>query len=467
MSAHHVSIFLLCIIVCSSVRSQDSSGLVSTKYLDQVASTSSKLNKKIAKRSEKTLEHLQKQEAKMKRKLMKIDSLKAKQIFGNVKEDVNKRLTRAKEYIPTLDTLASSLQFLKDNPQVVSTAKNAAQKLKNATAKMNELKSQFQKAESIKKYLKERKQYLKEQLSKFGFAKDLKKINKQVYYYSEQLNEYKSLLKDHKKAEKKAIALLSKTKLFRNFMRKNSELASLFRLPDPASPATAASLAGLQTRAQVNGLIQQQLAAGGAGAQAQFQQNMQQAQSQLGELKNKMMKLGSNSSDAEMPDGFTPNGQKVKGFLKRLEYGSNIQTQRATSYFPVTSDLGLSVGYKLNDKSIIGIGASYKIGLGTGWNRMRFSSQGIGLRSFIDWKLKGSLWISGGYEQNYRNAFNNIAQLQEQSAWQQSGLVGLSKVVSLKTKFFKKTKLQLLWDFLSYGRVPITQPIAFRVGYDF
>jgi len=46
-------------------------------------------------------------------------------------------------------------------------------------------------------------------------------------------------------------------------------------------------------------------------------------------------------------------------------------------------------------------------------------------------------------------------------------LIGISKMVSLKTKFFKKTKLQLLWDFLSGDQLPIAQPILFRVGYSF
>jgi hypothetical protein len=53
------------------------------------------------------------------------------------------------------------------------------------------------------------------------------------------------------------------------------------------------------------------------------------------------------------------------------------------------------------------------------------------------------------------------------SKWQQSGLVGISKVISIKSKFFKKTKLQLLWDFLSYEQVPRTQALKFRVGYNF
>jgi hypothetical protein len=150
-----------------------------------------------------------------------------------------------------------------------------------------------------------------------------------------------------------------------------------------------------------------------------------------------------------------------------LEYGANIQSQKASNFFPTTSDIGLSVGYKLNDKSIIGVGASYKMGLGRGWNNLRLSHQGLGLRSYADIKLKGSFWISGGYEQNYKSAFDDFDQLRDRNAWQKSGLIGVSKVVSLKTKLFKKTKVMLLWDFLSYEQVPRTQPIVFRIGYSF
>ena len=110
--------------------------------------------------------------------------------------------------------------------------------------------------------------------------KTLKQFNKEVYYYSEQIKEYKEIINDPGKIEKKAIELLSKTKVFQDFMRRNSMLASLFRLPgDPNDPAYIASLAGLQTRVQVNNFIQQQVASGGPNAQAQFQQNIQQGQS--------------------------------------------------------------------------------------------------------------------------------------------------------------------------------------------
>jgi len=106
------------------------------------------------------------------------------------------------------------------------------------------------------------------------------------------------------------------------------------------------------------------------------------------------------------------------------------------------------------------------MGWGTGWNHIRITHQGIGVRSFIDWKLKGSFWISSGYEMNYRSEIRSIDQLKNQSAWRQSGLLGVSKIVTVKSKLFKKTKLQLLWDYLSYRQVPREQPIIFRIAYN-
>jgi hypothetical protein len=131
--------------------------------------------------------------------------------------------------------------------------------------------------------------------------------------------------------------------------------------------------------------------------------------------------------------------------------------------FPVTSDIGLSLGYKLNNKSVIGVGASYKMGLGTGWNNIRLSNEGVGIRSFIDYKIRGSLFISGGYEQNYRAAFYSLEQLRGLSGWQSSGLIGLSKKYKVSKKL--KGSVQLLWDFLSYQQKPQTQAVLFRVGY--
>lgn len=449
----------------------DSTGALPARYLQTVSEKTDKYYNQLSSKTEKTLGKLARWENKIKTLLEKTSPETAQRLFGNNQLTFAALLQRYQQgkaaadhyksqYNEYRDKLTTSLKYLDSR-----TSDSSVTAARSKTERLNE---QVRQTEAVQQFIKERKKQLMEQaLQYLGRSKYLQKISKESYYYIEALKNYKELFSDPKKAEALAMKLLEKIPGFSDFMRRNSMLASLFRQPD-GGQAGMASLAGLQTRAQVNGLIQQQLSAGGPNAMQQFQQNMQGAQAQLNELKNKILKNGGSSSDDNLAEGFKPNTQKAKTFWQRLELGANVQSQKATAFFPVTSDLALSVGYKLNDKSMIGIGASYKLGWGRGWNDIRISHQGAGLRSFVDWKIKGSFWLSGGYEMNYRPLTPVLTALPlSLSGWQQSGLVGLSKTVAVKSKFLKKTKLQLLWDFLSYEQVPRAQPLVFRVGYSF
>jgi hypothetical protein len=440
------------------------------KWSVAIEKKASKIERKLQLQSQQTLKRLQSQEEKIYERMLRgADSIQARASLAEVRERYSRLRNRLQEgsgtrkitlYIPRLDTIRSTLQFLD--------LRMGGDRLQKALSATQGLEDRFQQAGEIKNFIRERKAAVQAQLEHLGLAKELKQFNKKAYYYSEQIKEYGEVFKDSKKAQKKAIEILSHTKIYQDFIRKNSLLASLFRLPgqDPSDPVVQASLAGLQTRSQVNSLIQQQISTGGPSAMNQFKQQISEAQNEISQLKNKLGESGANSSDDIRAVGFKPNHQKTKSFFKRLEYGTNFQTQPATSLLPVTSDIGLSVGYKLNDKSVIGLGASYKLGWGCNWNNVSISSQGLGFRSYLDWKIKGSVSASGGYEQNYRSAFRDIDQLRDWSAWQQSGLVGLSKIFSIKSKFFKNCKMQLLWDFLSSRQIPKTQPLVFRIGYN-
>ena len=68
--------------------------------------------------------------------------------------------------------------------------------------------------------------------------------------------------------------------------------------------------------------------------------------------------------------------------------GTNLQTVKGNNFFPSTTDMAISVGYKLNDKSIIGIGSAYKMGWGKDIRHIAITHQGIGLRSFVDYRIK-------------------------------------------------------------------------------
>jgi hypothetical protein len=457
-----------------------------TSFLNKVQNKYANLEDRLTKQTEKYLLRLAKREKRLKKKLAKVDSVAAEQAFGDIDAQYDKMLAAVRTdslplkkgsgvYISMIDSVNTSLAFLNKNSSILEKGNDVTDKLKGSASQVNLLQSRLQKSEQVKAFIQQRKQQIKSSLSKFtslpkDIMNDFADFNKEVYYYSAQLKEYKDMLNNPDKLIQKGLSLLNKLPAFTQFMKQNSELASLFRLPD--NYGNPQSLAGLQTRSQVQQQIQSQLAGGGPNAQQYLLQNIQATQSQLNQLKDKVNKLGgSGSGDMEMPD-FKPNNQRTKSFWQRLEYGSNIQTAK-NNFFPTTTDLGLSVGYKLTDKSVVGVGASYKMGWGKDIKNIAFSSQGMGLRSYMDIKLKGSFYASGGFEYNYQpisgDSLSSTSDMnwKEVSSWQQSGLVGISKVISIKSKFFKKTKLQLMWDILSYQQVPRTQPVKFRVGYNF
>ncbi len=449
---------------------------ITGKYLDAVTGKSATISRDIDRQTEKYLSKFQREENRIRKRLAKKDSSAAAKVFANSSQQyaaLQQKITaksqqlvsKGRHYIPILDTLATSLKFFRQYGDLFKKGMASSRQLNSTLSQVNTMQDKMQQADEVQDFIKDRRQQLTDQLQQLGMGDAMKQFNKDAYYYGAQLSEYRAALSDPDKAEQKALALLNQLPVFQQFMMQNSMLASLFGAPG-SSTATATAMQGLQTRAQVQQLVQGQLAAGGPNAQAMVQQNIQEAQSQLNALKDKIGKLGGNNGDMEIPD-FKPNQQKTKTFLQRIEYGTNIQTQKSGSFFPATTDLALSAGYKLNDKNTIGIGASYKLGWGKDVQHMALSNEGIGFRSFADMKLKGTFYVSGSFEYNYQQAFASLQQINSLNSWSQSGLVGISKIISIKSKPFKKTKLQLLWDFLSYQQKPITQPIKFRVGYNF
>ncbi len=110
-------------------------------------------------------------------------------------------------------------------------------------------------------------------------------------------------------------------------------------------------------------------------------------------------------------------------------------------------------------------------GLGT-INNIHFTHEGIGLRSFFDWelpplykKMKNLFSVTGGFEMNYNQHFKNTAFLKNNDVWQRSALLGVTKKLSVKTKWFKGSNVQLLYDFLANQHIPVSQTFIFRMGY--
>ncbi len=475
-------LLLLNIVLYYSAQTQDSLTFsekifnLPDKLFGSIERKSEKLQQQLYKSTAKSLNKLERSEIKMKKKLMKEDSTLAKEVFGNVKEKYGAMRSRLndptaivgaqqKDYVRKLDSLQTALKFVDQLSSKSKDLSNINPRINGALQQYNGIQDKLNKTRDIQQLLVDRQQLIKNRLVNTGLSKQYRSYQQQIYYYRDRIKNYKESLTDPSKVEKELLKHAARIPAFENFFNKHSDLASLFRLPQSDEPLPATALLGLQTRDMLAAQLQQRFGSGSA-SQQYVSSGIADAQAGLTTIKDRLQQLGSSGENMDMPD-FKPNPEKSKTFLQRLVIGTSIQSVKSNYFFPSTTDLAVSAGYKFSEKAIVGTGIGYKMGWGRDIRNIDISHEGVSMRSFLDIHLKKSFWLSGGFEMNYLSNFKHIQQLKDMSDWQRSGLIGLTKKVSLKNKFLKNTKIQLLWDFLSYSQKPATQAIIYRIGYDF
>jgi hypothetical protein len=461
-----------------------------------IKNTNDKIEKYSDRLSSKTvgaLEKLAKFENRIHKLLLKADANVANQLFGEGKVTFASMLAKVKEgkslaenatakYNQYTDELTTHIKYIETKKDQLD--KKFAKPLEKAVIQTKKLREAEDETEATERLIKERKKELLTQAYKvLGKNKYIGKIQQETFYYGETIKNYKEIFSEPGKAEQKALELLGKIPAVKEFVQQNSMLASLFGSPSSAASGSA-SLIGLQTRASVQSLISNRVAAGGPNATAQITANIQAAQAELSKLKDKIIKQtnGNGSSTVEGEDGlpsFKKKDLKSKTFKQRLELGSNFQFGRPNKIVSSQADIAMSLGYKLSNSKILGIGLSYKLKYGS-INNFYLQHGGVGLRSFVDWKLKKQFFVTGGYELNFNNSFKNFRELRNANgtmgigdAWSQSGLIGLTKKISFaptkgsKTKLIKGTKVQLLFDMLYNTHAVQGQMLVFRIGQNF
>ena len=181
--------------------------------------------------------------------------------------------------MPYADSLKGSLAFLQQNQSNLNLSAVSQNKLAQSVGQFNELQGKLRVADQAKAYIAQRKEMMKQQLLRYandaGMKKYLDYYNREAFYYSEQVREYREMLNSPDKMLQKALVVLNKIPVFSSFMKQYGQLAGLFGIsPDYG---TAAGLEGLQTRSQVQQLIQGQVGAGGSSGMAALQSNLESA----------------------------------------------------------------------------------------------------------------------------------------------------------------------------------------------
>ena len=463
----------------------------SSRLFHKIQSQSVSLNQQVTHQTQQYLARMARNEQRMQQKLASVDSNAAKSLFAGSQQQYaalsaqirtdtgGRKVILNGQYQPNADTLQGALAFLQLHPQLLSGTgggamagatgiTNAAQaRLQSAASQFQGVQAKLQDADIAKAYMAQRQQLIGQYLAAHPnlqsvLGKQCSAMNQTVYYYSQQVQQYKAMLNDPGALAQKALAVLRQVPAFQTFMSNHSQLGSLFHLPGNYS--SLQNVSGLQSKEQVANIVKGKISSPGAGGAAALQSNLQSAQSQLDGYKQKLTSLGSGNGDAQMPD-FRPNDQKTKSFFGRLQYSFNFQTTHNSYYYPSLLSLGLGFGYKISSSNVVGIGLAYALGTGNGVQHIALTSNGLGLRSYLNIKLKGSFSATGGFEYNYTTPFTSYQQLRQIQYWQKSGLLGIMKTISTKSKVLKQTTLSLLWDYLSYYQKPPTSPFLLRMGY--
>jgi hypothetical protein len=439
------------------------------KYVD------SKINRFHAKAdwySTKALRKIILQEKKMKQIMAKKDSSLAARIF-TYSIDSLQRLQQviaaepatvnrvlSKNYFGYTDSLKQVLRFL-DQLSVNS----VNDRLLASIRKIELLDVKLAKIEEAKRFIAERKKFLKNYFKNSAeFAKHLKKLNKEAYYYYSQIEQYKSALNESGKIEQIVVKALLKIPEFNSFFEANSSLAAIFAPSGFSLPMTSATtpISGIPSRFAVQQIIKNTFVSSTSVTQF-LNQQISGSANVINSIKAKVNEFDGMNKD-EIPD-YKVNSLRTKSFWQRLEYCANLQFSKAINFLPATSDVALQIGYRLTRKSSIGMGAIYKFGIGDGWNNIRLTHEGIGFRSYADYRIAGNFYVQGGGEMTYLAAFKNIEELKNFNAWKASALFGLSKKYQVSKKL--KGNFQILFDVLHKVNMPETRPFVFRVGYNF
>lgn len=388
-------------------------------------------------------------------------------------------------YVARFDSLFSLFEFVENGNEKLPY-------LEEARAKLSNLKKQIYFSGKLNEWLGNREEQWSRILTGRGsfIPQDINRIFKEwqgeVNIFKQQFFNWKEALNDSKRMEREVLALLNKLPAFKDFMSRNSELARLFGpVGGVGNTPPGQGLPGLQSIQSISQELQlrfgTQMVQGGGLLQLQLQAGMDQlGQTQAPDISGIIPGInlpveGTSSLIEEVGGGVVSPAQKeatelkAKSFGKRFEFGWNLQSAIRLQNFPAVRDVGLSLGYKLNPRSVIGVGVAYKFGLGESWKNIEWTHEGLGLRSYLDWRLTDAggkifkgLWLTGGFEMNYWSRIARNVQWKE-LAWRSAGIIGLTKVIPGKKH---NGKIQVLFNYLDIN-LPLEDRISIRWGKTF
>jgi hypothetical protein len=309
-------------------------------------------------------------------------------------------------------------------------------------------------------------------------------IEKADYYFGDGMKEYSSIFQDRSTVERnfyKTFNKLVKDKI------PNLDLTEL-------SPDKAFSLSSAQSQTMSEAKVQFESAVIAAGRSAndalssinqtqhlkkQFDPNNVQESKKLNEIFTDSTivddgnvitnhHLDQNDSIDSKKTEWKKNPLKSKRIQDRLFYSLNFQADPHTAFFPSSGAINGQIGFQLTKDLNLSLGGSYIVAfnakrISTRELKHPISSNGFSMRSSLDHRLMGTVFINGNFELSQRTSISELQRNRTTNQFERAMLLGL-KIRTSKGST-KRVTTELLYDFL---HAETGQPaIIFRFGIDF
>jgi hypothetical protein len=151
----------------------------------------------LQKQTDKYLDKLSRSERKLRKRLARLDSVKANALFGDAdsayaglkaqlrKHDPRSRLTDV--YNGHLDSLATAFKFL-DSQTLFGKAGKGSKQYQRTVANLSGLQDKLNATEKVKERLQRRQQYIQEQLANMPLGRQFRRYRQKIYYYKVQFS---------------------------------------------------------------------------------------------------------------------------------------------------------------------------------------------------------------------------------------------------------------------------------------
>jgi hypothetical protein len=459
------------------------------RFAVKTAKRMDKLTARIKKTNDLYLAKFQKAEDALMAKMCTINEQKANALIQdawysfNRFENISKRGIAQKPQVPLfeLNQIQSVQGYLAQSQN-----KCNCNNLSSVSEARNRLDKELKRTETIQQYVSERTAFLTKALQgENALISPLLAVEKTIYYYTRQVQEFKNLFCDKSAIEQKVLGLLSKSAGFEAF--NNAALQSALGAAGNNAAIKEPKLTIEQLLANApreskdfltqvisdqNSKVPQDLGAAIKEKDAlldEAQSGAEQIKGNIEKADSLSTKIDAEKSKIKEAKAWKPNPLKTKRLMDRISFGSNLQVDKRSYLLPLSGTWGGTAAFQLTQKSKIGLGASYIVGLGypillkgeTDFDKFKIHHNGFGLRSFVDFKIWSFIYIQGGYEATLREF--KLKEVDNKTLWSRSALIGL-KIKYPTGSFKKRLTLEVLYDFLHQNGQPA---LVIRTGIEF